>query len=71
MAKGVLGDGTSSDWVDSYDQYVTLKEFLKPPFHCMGMLMGQFQHGNPSPGLIDVGCHSSNLPHVGPVKTRI
>lgn len=35
MAKGVLGDGTSSDWVDSYDQYVTLKEFFEPSFQCL------------------------------------
>jgi len=29
MAKVVLEDATSSEWVDSYDQYVTLKEFEK------------------------------------------
>jgi len=27
-AEGVFGDGTSSEWVDSYEQYVTLNEFI-------------------------------------------
>jgi len=26
-AEGAFGDGTSSEWVDSYEQYVTLNEF--------------------------------------------
>lgn len=31
LAQGSLGDGTSSEWVDSYDRYVTLQEILRPP----------------------------------------
>lgn len=51
LAQGSLGDGTSSEWVDSYDRYVTLQEILKPPHSRV-----QFQRGSSSLGFIDMGC---------------
>lgn len=36
FAQGALGDGTSSEWVDSYDRYV-----LKPPYLYVGIFSGE------------------------------